>query len=83
VHLVLSKNAVSVSPNPSNGIFTLTGLENIEDEQISIVSSIGQNIAINVQNDGQLDLSAYPSGVYYLRMASSGQVMKLVVEHGF
>jgi hypothetical protein len=76
--LVLSKNAVSVSPNPSNGIFTLSGLENIEDEQISIVNSIGQNIAIPVQNDGQMDLSAYPSGVYYLRIASSGQVMKLI-----
>jgi hypothetical protein len=71
-------NAVSVFPNPSNGVFTLSGLENIEDEQISIVNSIGQNIAITVQNDGQMDLSAYPSGVYYLRIASSGQVMKLI-----
>jgi hypothetical protein len=71
-------NAVSVFPNPSKGIFTLSGLKNIEDEQISIVNSIGQNIAITVQNDGQMDLSAYPSGVYYLRIASSGQVMKLI-----
>jgi hypothetical protein len=71
-------NAVSVFPNPSNGVFTLSGLENIEDEQISIVNSIGQNIAISVQNDGQMDLSAYPSGVYYLRIASSGQVVKLI-----
>jgi hypothetical protein len=76
-------NAVSVFPNPSNGVFTLSGLENIEDEQISIVNSIGQNIAIAVQNDGQMDLSAYPSGVYYLRIASSGQVVKVVLEHGF
>jgi hypothetical protein len=71
-------NAVSVFPNPSNGVFTLSGLENIEDEQISIVNSIGQNIAITVQNDGQMDLSAYPSGVYYLRIASSGQVVKVI-----
>jgi hypothetical protein len=71
-------NVVSVFPNPSNGVFTLSGLENIEDEQISIVNSIGQNIAITVQNDGQMDLSAYPSGVYYLRIASSGQVVKLI-----
>jgi hypothetical protein len=61
----------------------LSGLENIEDEQISIVNSIGQNIAIPVQNDGQMDLSAYPSGVYYLRIASSGQVVKVVLEHKF
>jgi hypothetical protein len=71
-------NAVSVFPNPSNGVFTLSGLENIEDEQISIVNSIGQSIAITIQNDGQMDLSAYPSGVYYLRIASSGQVVKLI-----
>jgi hypothetical protein len=61
----------------------LSGLEDIEDEQISIVNSIGQNIAITVQNDGQMDLSAYPSGVYYLRIASSGQVVKVVLEHKF
>jgi hypothetical protein len=71
-------NAVSIFPNPSKGVFTLSGLKNIEDEQISIVNSIGQNIAINVQNDGQMDLSAYPSGVYYLRIASSGQVVKVI-----
>jgi hypothetical protein len=76
-------NVVLVFPNPSNGVFTLSGLENIEDEQISIVNSIGQNIAITIQNDGQMDLSAYPSGVYYLRIASSGQVVKVVLEHGF
>jgi hypothetical protein len=72
------KNAVSVYPNPSNGVFSIVGAEDIEDEQFTLINNIGQTIVIAVQNDNQLDLSAYPSGVYYLRIASSGQVVKLI-----
>ncbi len=74
------ENMVSVFPNPSNGIFTITGIEDTEDETFTLINTVGQTLSITVQNDGQLDMSAYPSGVYYLRVASSGQVMKLVKE---
>jgi hypothetical protein len=74
------KNQASVFPNPSNGVFSIVGAEDIEEEQFTLINSIGQTIVIAGQNDQQLDLSAYPSGVYYLRVASSGQVMKLVKE---
>ncbi len=74
------ENVVSVFPNPSKGVFTITGIEDSEDETFTLINSIGQTLSINVQNNGQLDMSAFPSGVYYLRVASSGQVMKLVKE---
>jgi hypothetical protein len=74
------KNAVSIFPNPSNGVFSIVGVEELEDEQFTLINSIGQTLSISVQNDHQLDLSAYPLGVYYLRVASSGQVVRLVKE---
>jgi hypothetical protein len=74
------KKVLSIFPNPSNGLFTITGLEDINNDDLTVINSIGQTLFIALQNDNQLDLSAYPSGVYYLRVASSGQVMKLVKE---
>ena len=74
------EKVASVFPNPSTGIFTITGIEDTEDETFTLINSIGQTLSINVQNNGQMDMSAFPSGVYYLRVASNGQVMKLVKE---
>ena len=74
------EKVASVFPNPSTGIFTITGIEDTEDETFTLINSIGQTLSIAVQNDGQMDMSGYPSGVYYLRVASNGQVMKLVKE---
>jgi hypothetical protein len=75
------KTVVGISPNPSTGgIFTLTGIKNIEDETFTIMNSVGQTLPIVIQNNGQFDLSPFPPGIYYLRVASSGQVTKLVKE---
>jgi Tfp pilus assembly protein FimT len=71
---------VSVFPNPSNGIFTITGIENLNDETFTLINSVGQTLKLRVSATGQMDLSAYPSGVYCLRMEGSGQVIKLVRE---
>lgn len=72
------KNEVSVFPNPSNGIFTITGLDSFEEEEFRLLNSIGQKVSVTIQHNGQLDLSASPSGVYYLRVTSNGNVIKLV-----
>lgn len=72
------KNTVQVSPNPSHGIFSITGIDAVEAEIFTVMNNVGQVVSTTVQRDGQLDMSAFPSGVYYLRVASSGQVVKLV-----
>lgn len=74
------KNLASIFPNRGRGIFTLTGVENIEDETFTIVNSVGQMLPLVVQGNGQFDISSFSSGIYYLRISSSGQVMKLVKE---
>lgn len=75
-----SKNLAGVFPNRGRGIFTLTGVKNIEDETFTIVNSVGQTLPVNIQNNGQFDMSSFPPGIYYLRIASSRQVMKLLKE---
>lgn len=75
------KNILSVFPNPTkDGILIVTGLENTENEEFTVVNSVGQTMSATVQNDGQLDLSTYPSGVYYLRVTSTGSIIKIVKE---
>ena len=76
------KNIVSVFPNPNKGMFTITGVEDTENKTFVLMNSVGQTFSITVQNDGQINMSAYPSGVYYLHIVStsSGQIMKLVKE---
>lgn len=73
-----SKNELSVFPNPSNGTFTVIGLEKIENEQLIITNSIGQILPIQLTSNNQLDFSAYSSGMYYLRVGRSGQVIKMI-----
>lgn len=74
------KNTIGIFPNPGKDIFTLTGIKNVEDETFTLLNSIGQTLPVVVQDNGQLDLSPFPPGIYYLRMASSGQLTKLVKE---
>jgi hypothetical protein len=71
---------LSVFPNPSNGLFNIFGVDDSDTESYTLMNSVGQAVSIKVQNDGQVDMSVYPSGVYYLRVSSSGHVIKLVKE---
>ena len=74
------EKTVSVFPNPSAGVFTITGMEDMEGETFTVMNIMGQTTSINIQNTGQFDMSAYPSGMYYLRVERSGQVLKLMKE---
>lgn len=74
------KTEVRIFPNPSNGFFNILGLEDTDTKAFTLINSFGQTVDIQVQNDGQVDMLAYPTGVYYLRVESSGQVIRLVKE---
>lgn len=73
-------NSMSVSPNPSTGIFTLktAGLFS----HIKIYNSLGECV-MSKEFENRIDLTAQPPGVYFVEaMESEGKVMrkKLVKE---
>jgi len=80
-----SNNFVQVSPNPGNGIFTLT-LNQLPTKglEITIYNSIGQLVKNDFQNSlmKTIDISDYPKGIYYLKISSFENYFfrKIVIE---
>ena len=60
---------LSIFPNPSTGVFTVTGDAN-ELDQIAVFNAIGQQIQVSVNlvdDQAVLDLTNHENGVYYIR----------------
>ncbi len=61
--------AISIFPNPSNGIFTVDMAENAGYQSLEVINASGQ-IIINqriTSFNTLIDLSGQPTGIYYLR----------------
>ncbi len=72
-NLVTSETA---TPNPSVGVFTLSG--NLKASEIlQLTNALGQEVPF-VVNAHQIDLTGQPKGLYYLK--SNRRVWKLVLE---
>jgi hypothetical protein len=79
---------ISLSPNPSQGIFTLkvTGLQN-RGSSLTITDIQGKSIVREELNgtktvSRQLDLSGYPKGIYFVKVQNADQVKieKMVIQ---
>lgn len=74
---------ISVSPNPSSGIFNLVFKESIIGSDLTVYNPQGMKIferkGVN-DNGFVIDLTPFPSGVYILRAKTGGHlsVMKLI-----
>ena len=67
----LNSVSMSVSPNPSNGIFNVN-LNNLKSAQIEVFNILGAKVmstSIDASNT-QIDLSEFNNGVYVLRLQS-------------
>ncbi|MBE0638418.1 MAG: T9SS type A sorting domain-containing protein [Bacteroidales bacterium] len=63
--------SLKVYPNPGNGLFTLEGDEEVVN--IMVLNVYGEAIMTRQLNvPGNLDLSSHPSGVYLLKVFTSG-----------
>ena len=68
-------SGISISPNPSTGVFNidLKGIENTLE--ITVINSHGQLVyKTEINGSQQLDLSSQPNGVYFIRLVNSTMV---------
>jgi hypothetical protein len=84
VNNAAANSAFHISPNPSEGRFYISSVNNKEINRVEIFNSTGQKIsAINsiLRNGYEIDLSEYGSGIYFIGIHSGAQVHfeKLVV----
>jgi hypothetical protein len=81
-------SALSVNPNPSNGLFQvkINGLN--EDASLIIMNNLGQAIyqekinAVSGTFNNEIDLSKQPKGIYFLRLVGSKLIKeeKIVIQ---
>jgi len=72
---ILSESDIIVSPNPNNGIFTISTLADKADKYtLQVYNNLGQsvynktNIVLGNGNSKQIDLSNLPAGIYALML---------------
>lgn len=76
-HLTASKNLVSIYPNPTSGQLSIS-LEEANTTSVTIRNSLGQILLSDISLSGdqlELDISAYPTGVYFLQVESEGKLI--------
>jgi photosystem II stability/assembly factor-like uncharacterized protein len=61
-----NENTLSIYPNPSNGLFTLT---NKEEKQAFIYNTLGEQVAVIklIEGENKIDLSYLKAGIYFVR----------------
>lgn len=66
---------IQLFPNPVNHTLTIQGLQNGKQQQLKVFNSSGKNVsqAVTSSNTFQMNLSALPSGVYFLEISNNEQ----------
>ncbi len=83
---VFNNNEISIYPNPSTGLFTITMQNNSIKSKLEIYNMLGEKVLeqLNVkpQPSMEIDLSAYPKGVYFVKINDETKIVssKIVVE---
>ncbi|HTL82089.1 MAG TPA: T9SS type A sorting domain-containing protein [Bacteroidia bacterium] len=71
----LNGNSFGVFPNPSNGKFTLNGIEN--NSRVEIYNSTGQLIFSedNFKQGERIDISDQPDGIYLIKIKTDNKIL--------
>lgn len=72
---VSKSNTVNIYPNPSNGIYNLSGLD--ENSKISVYDAIGQIIytSIITKSKETVNISLLPNGIYMIQIKSENNII--------
>ncbi len=68
----IDNKALSVFPNPSNGIVTLQGIDLLQTK-VEIYNTLGEKIDLPL-NGYSIDLSGKPKGIYYLHVTKESTI---------
>ena len=69
-----------VYPNPSRGIFNIDN--NIEEINYVVISTLGSVLKEGVVENQKIDISDYPTGVYFLELSVNGErLVKKIIVH--
>lgn len=81
----LTNTNISIYPNPSNGVFTVSNIKPTDKLEVIVTNALGQTImdetAKNV-SELQIDLGKMSKGIYYLKATTDegSKLVKLVLE---
>ena len=78
-------STISIFPNPSNGLFTISNTINTDKFEVTIINTLGQTVIQEyLKNTKQtfLDLSKLSKGIYYVKVTTDEgtQLFKLILE---
>lgn len=69
-----NENAVSVFPNPTSGVITISGIELNSKDRIIIYNSLMQKCYETEMTSSQLSLEEFPSGLYFIELRSKNGI---------
>lgn len=67
-------NSLSISPNPSNGIFSINGLNENDKPTIEITDVLGRPLVFECMDKNQIKLSQIESGLIFIRIKTEDGV---------
>lgn len=74
---------VSIYPNPSTGIFYISGIEDKSETRLTVLNSYGQIIIETILTEAhEFDLSSEPPGIYFVQIFQKyeSRILKIVRE---
>lgn len=65
-----NSNSISIFPNPTTGILSISNSNNDIINKIEIIDFLGKTILVKSTNTSQIDISEFSNGIYILKIYS-------------
>ena len=76
-------NSVEIYPNPTGSIMNIKSEKNIEWKKIALLNIFGEEVSIKQVSSPEIDVSALPNGIYFLKITDGERSFskKVVIQH--